>query len=141
MTRNSFDDDEEEEGRPKEWIRGVNIGGWLMAERFITPYLFAVNTCHLEGDMCWYPGQIGTTGESAGPDSSKYNTSNLCDPQKCRPVLPFRVMEGNADYHPRHAKPYMDYPIDEYTLGKTLLGNSLNVTLARRYMERHWDTF
>jgi hypothetical protein len=23
---------------PKEWVRGVNIGGWLVLERYITPY-------------------------------------------------------------------------------------------------------
>jgi hypothetical protein len=53
-------ENENNKNKKKEWIRGVNIGGWLMAERFITPYLFAINTCHLNGSLCWYPGQIGS---------------------------------------------------------------------------------
>jgi glucan 1,3-beta-glucosidase len=46
-------------------------------------------------------------------------------------------MDGNSDYHPRNAQPYKDYPIDEYTLGQAFE----NRTLARLYMERHWETF
>jgi glucan 1,3-beta-glucosidase len=113
----------------KRWIRGVNVGGWLMAERFITPYLFAVNSCHMAGDLCWYPGQIGM------PNTTSATT--MCDPKRCTPVRPLRVMDGNADYHPRNAQPYNDFPIDEYTLGQTFV----NRATAKRYMERHWDTF
>jgi glucan 1,3-beta-glucosidase len=110
----------------KKWIRGVNVGGWLMAERFITPYLFAVNSCHLQGDLCWYPGQIGA------PENA-----TICDPEVCDPIRPLRVFDGNADYHPRNAQPYNDYPRDEYTLGQAFPDR----TIARKYMERHWDTF
>eukprot|EP00934_Nitzschia_sp_Nitz4_P007610 Nitzschia sp. Nitz4//scaffold87_size112219//98155//100063//NITZ4_004089-RA/size112219-snap-gene-0.96-mRNA-1//-1//CDS//3329559414//7600//frame0 len=128
----------------KRWIRGVNVGGWLMAERFLTPYLFAVNSCHLKGDMCWYPGQVG---RHSNPEL--YDPDNLCDPTKCRPIRPLRVMDGNADYHPRNARPYYDYPVDEYTLGQTFANNAVrnalptktNQTVAQMYMERHWDTY
>jgi len=42
-----------------KFIRGVNLGGWLMLERYITPYTFAITDCHLsEETQCWYPGQI-----------------------------------------------------------------------------------
>ena len=97
-----------------------------MAERFITPYLFAVNSCHLKGDLCWYPGQIGA------PENA-----TICDPEVCSPVRPLRVFDGNADYHPVNAHPYMDYPIDEYTLGQAFP----RPEIAQKYMERHWDTF
>jgi glucan 1,3-beta-glucosidase len=108
------------------WIRGVNIGGWLLAERFITPYLFALNTCHLNGDLCWYKGQIG-----APPNAT------LCDPVKCKPVLPLMVTDGNADVHLLNDHQYMGYPIDELTLGQAMV----NKEMARNYMARHWDTF
>ncbi len=109
------------------------MGGWLLAERFITPYLFALNSCHLAGDLCWYPGQV----LSDDPVYDKYNSSNICDPTKCSPVQPIQAMDGNSDYHPLNAQPYNDYPIDEWTLGQAFA----NRTLAKLYMERHWDTF
>jgi hypothetical protein len=63
MTLNS----KSNENTKYSYIRGVNVGGWLLAERFITPYLFAVNSCHLQGDLCWYEGQVG-----APKDAGKY---------------------------------------------------------------------
>jgi len=113
----------------RTWMRGVNIGGWLLAERFITPYLFAVNSCHLRGDLCWYEGQIG-----------KPENATICDPLHCSPVLLFENTIGNADFHPRNDVQYMDYPKDEYTLGQTFLQHSTE-EIGQRYMERHWDTF
>jgi glucan 1,3-beta-glucosidase len=38
-------------------------------ERYISPSVFALNKCHLEGDFCWYPGSIST------PDK-KHKTQN-----------------------------------------------------------------
>jgi glucan 1,3-beta-glucosidase len=112
--------------KEKRYIRGVNVGGWLLAEQFITPYLFAVNTCHIRGDLCWYPGQVGA------PENA-----TICDPELCTPVQTFLQKDGNADYHPRNAELYKGYPIDEMTLGQTFDGRDI----ARKYMERHWDTF
>lgn len=40
---------------PSQSIRGVNIGGWLVLERYITPSVFAITKCHLDGNPCWYP--------------------------------------------------------------------------------------
>jgi len=144
----------------KKWIRGVNVGGWLMAERFITPYLFAVNSCHLQGSLCWYPGQVGapehllgrtanttsitsaatnsTVSLAEGYASDSINT--LCDPNVCQPKLTVKTKEPN-DYHERHWKSYMDYPVDEYTLGQTLRTAVGGLSTAQAYMERHWDTF
>lgn len=112
---------------PKKWIRGVNVGGWLLAEPFITPYLFAVNSCHLEGDLCWYPGQIGA------PEGNP----NWCDPDVCVPIRKFVRKDGDADFHPRDGEPYHGYPMDELSLGQTFDRKDI----ARKYMERHWDTF
>lgn len=146
----------------KEWIRGVNIGGWLMAERFITPYLFAINTYHLEGSLCWYPGQIGApstpmTNTTEG-NSNNTNDNLFCDTtSKCQPVLAIKA-KPPTDYHLIHGideqsnignnkgvginKHGMDYPVDEYTLGQVLRSQSIHgIQTATNYMERHWDTF
>ena len=142
---------------PQTWIRGVNIGGWLVAEPFITPYLFAVNSCHVRGDFCWYPGQIGA------PSEAESDNVNVCDPKRCEPILPILDRDGEANYHPLFPKTYMNYPIDEYTLGQTFekygvedefggdyddeeegdrtTTNPMRKTVGQRYMERHWDTF
>lgn len=114
----------------RSWIRGVNVGGWLLAERFITPYLFAVNSCHLNGELCWYPGQIG-----APPNAS------ICDPSVCDPILPVLASDETANYHPTDRRVYMDYPVDEFTLGQTFSTSPQDVPVGKRYMERHWDTF
>jgi glucan 1,3-beta-glucosidase len=42
----------------KSWIRGVNLGGWLVLERYIVPSQFAISNCHVQVDLCWYPGQV-----------------------------------------------------------------------------------
>ena len=159
MVNNAYSDE-------KTWIRGVNVGGWLLAERFITPYLFAVNSCHLQGSLCWYPGQVGappnlkyanetniaspTTTASTGSEDkekkSKHHTEDesyytLCNPDVCQPILPV-VAKEPTDYHPRISYAgTMDYPIDEWTLGQTLQTSVGGLPMAQKYMERHWDTF
>lgn len=85
---------------PATWIRGVNLGGWLLMERYITPYQFSVTDCHLRGDFCWYPGQI----DSPPKDSPEYE---LCDLYACKPHL-----VENLDS-------ITDFPIDEYTLAES----------------------
>lgn len=102
----------------KQWIRGVNIGGWLLMERFIVPYMFAITSCHLEGDFCWYPGQI-----SAPPKSSPDH--QYCDLFQCTPHL---IDSASGD---------RDFPTDEYTLAKSFP----NKALAREYLSYHWDNF
>jgi glucan 1,3-beta-glucosidase len=86
-----------------------------LAERFITPYLFALNTCQRKGDWCFYPGQL-----SAPPASSKIH--QYCDLYHCQPHL----------LDTTH-----DYPADEYTLYQSFN----NSALAKEYMTFHWDNF
>ena len=102
----------------RSWIRGVNIGGWLLAERFITPYLFAITNCHLKGDFCWYPGQL-----SAPPVNSPNH--QYCNLYQCTPHLIDSVIGGK------------DFPTDEYTLSASFD----NKDVAEKYFTFHWDNF
>ena len=97
----------------REWIRGVNIGGWLVLERFITPYFFALTDCHLRGDFHFYKGQV----DAPPPSSAKYKLFDQDTFTKCTPVQP--------------------YPVEEYTLTKAFQ----NKEIAKAYMEIHWDNF
>jgi glucan 1,3-beta-glucosidase len=97
----------------KTWIRGVNIGGWLLLERFITPYFFALTTCHLKGDFRFYPNQI-----DAPPTSSPlYKPMDAQALKECHPILP--------------------YPVDEWTLTEAFEDKDL----ARQYLDIHYDNF
>eukprot|EP00531_Pseudo-nitzschia_arenysensis_P017804 CAMPEP_0116120246 /NCGR_PEP_ID=MMETSP0329-20121206/3076_1 /TAXON_ID=697910 /ORGANISM="Pseudo-nitzschia arenysensis, Strain B593" /LENGTH=590 /DNA_ID=CAMNT_0003614009 /DNA_START=121 /DNA_END=1893 /DNA_ORIENTATION=+ len=138
-----------DKSRAKEWIRGVNIGGWLMAERFISPYLFAVNSCHLQGSLCIYPGQVGLDDDDSFVYAPNGASSEFCDSNVCKPELVVKGKEP-TDYHILHGLPGSgagindagtDYPVDEYTLGKALRSSPGGLTTATRYMERHWETF
>ena len=80
-----------------DWIRGVNLGGWLVLERYIAPYQFAITDCHLAGDLCWYPDALS----APSPEDPAYKE---CDLDKCTPFRP----EG------LFGKP--DYPLDEWHL-------------------------
>jgi hypothetical protein len=85
------------------WIRGVNLGGWLVLERYIVPYQFAITNCHVRGDLCWYAGQLGAPPHH---DSSY----RLCDLYQFPPLLKVPIMGGVPDY-----------PLEEYTLGEAFL--------------------
>lgn len=103
------------EKNDKLWIRGVNLGGLFLLERFITPYFFALTSCHLNGDFRFYPGQI----DAPSTTSPLYN---LLDPNnnitnECIPVTP--------------------YPVDEWTLAAAFKDKSV----AKRYLEIHYENF
>ena len=98
------------------WIRGVNLGGWLMLERYITPYQFAVTDCHIQGDFCWYPGQA-----SAPPGHEKY-----CDFKSCTPYLRENVLG------------ILDFPFDEYNLG---LAFAQNQSIGEEWLDYHFQNF
>lgn len=100
------------------WIRGVNLGGWLVMERYITPYSFAVTDCHQRGDFCWYPGQI---------DAPPHAHNNLCNVTECQAVLTENVFGT------------MDYPLDEWHLGTTFQGE--NHTYGEEWLNFHFDHF
>lgn len=102
----------------KPWIRGVNIGGWLLMERFITPYLFAITSCHVKGDFCWYPGQL--SAPPLGKGDHEY-----CDLYSCKPHL----IES--------AKGLKEFPVDEWTLASSFESKAI----AKQYFEYHWDNF
>ncbi len=104
------------EVRPS-WIRGVNLGGWLVLERYITPYQFAVTDCHLRGEFCWYPGQA-----SAPP--KHHADYQLCDLKQCHPF-----MMGTVDGQ--------DYPMDEYTLGQAFPKEET----AEQWLNYHFEHF
>lgn len=87
-----------------------------MLERFISPYLFALTTCHLQGDICFYPGQIGA------PPSSSPNYK-ICDLYHCKPI---QVKSVNGE---------LDYPQDEYTL----LSQFEDKQIAAKFLEYHYD--
>jgi glucan 1,3-beta-glucosidase len=72
----------------RRYIRGVNIGGWLVLERFIAPYFFALTNCHINGDFRFYPNQIDA-------------------PPTTNPL--YKAMDSSC-------KPLNPYPIDEWTL-------------------------
>ena len=81
-----------------------------MIERYIVPYQFAITNCHVNGELCWYPGQL-----SAPPKhDAKYR---LCDLYQCQPLLNVPVTGGIPDY-----------PLDEYTLGEAFLKANMGVS-------------
>jgi len=99
----------------KPWIRGVNLGGWLVLERFITPYFFAITNCTLKGDFTFHPNQI----DAPPPTHPLYR---LVD-DSCEPVSP--------------------YPVEEWTLLQAFAdaSSSDSKEVARDYMKVHWDNF
>lgn len=124
----------------KAWMRGVNLGGWLVLERYISPYLFAVTDCHLHGDYCWYPGQL-----SAPPKS--HSDYKLCDDAvraQCSPVRTVPQTGNNGE---------PDYPIDEFSLGTTFLNanrdavrdntfrNEKGIEAAEKWLNYHFANF
>lgn len=117
----------------KPWIRGVNLGGWLVLERYITPYQFAITDCHLRGEYCWYPGALSSP--------SNMTDKSICNLNRCHPHRT-TVVHGNNDY-----------PIDEWTLGKAFLdayqSPETNMTqrppegiaIAEQWMDYHFENF
>lgn len=111
----------------KPWIRGVNIGGWLVLERYIVPYQFAITDCHVRGELCWYPGALSAP--------TNMTDDEVCDINRCHPVVPH-------------------YPIDEWTLGQAFLQPHSNSTksssvirtkqgidIAERWLNSHLEHF
>jgi glucan 1,3-beta-glucosidase len=120
----------------KDWIRGVNLGGWLVIERYVVPYQFALTNCHVRGDLCWYPGQLSAPSKH----SKDYK---LCDLYQCHPLLDVPITGGAPDY-----------PLDEYTLSEaflkanmgvddddTLYRNPTGIEIAERWFNSHFDNF
>jgi glucan 1,3-beta-glucosidase len=132
----------------KPWVRGVNLGGWLMLERYITPYTFAVTDCHLRGDFCWYPGQINAPPPSDGDDQDDDDDDRLCDLYTCKPMLKDNVLGQ------------VDFPMDEYHLWAAFLdyhqadvvdvtdnknkqqsNKNKGIAIAEQWLQYHLDNF
>lgn len=125
---------------PASWIRGVNLGGWLVLERFITPYLFAVTSCHIRGNFCWYPGQL-----SAPPSYT------ACDLFACKPhLLTYPTNSGRitnlqnmtdattaATNENKTSSTWIDYPVDAWTL----MSSFDSPHLAADYLNVHYENF
>jgi glucan 1,3-beta-glucosidase len=108
---------EESSSGKKEWIRGVNLGGWMLLERFITPYLFAISDCDLRGEFRQFPGQIDAPALPPNLTDADAQSFYKNDVKKCKPVQP--------------------YPVDEWTLAEAFESKAV----ARAYLQRHWENF
>jgi glucan 1,3-beta-glucosidase len=100
------------------YIRGVNIGGWLVLENYITPYFFSLTDCHLKGDFRFYKGQI-----DAPPASSPlYKPMDEAARKKCKPL-------------PKH-------PVDEWSMTSYFRdANQRSSAFAKQYLDIHYDNF
>ena len=102
-------------------IKGVTIAGWLVLERYITPYLFALTTCDITGNFHSYPNQITTpkTKYHTFPSSFQYDpvkNNTIWDTMECKPI---------------------PYPTNEISL----ISKFENKNIAREYIRRHWISF
>lgn len=101
------------------WVRGVNLGGWLVMERFITPYQFAITDCHVRGDLCWYADALSI---------SRNDTTNapLCSNENCQPFVRY-IPQLNVT----------DYPVDEWTLSEAFDAPEI----AEEWFNTHFEHF
>jgi glucan 1,3-beta-glucosidase len=129
-------------------IRGVNLGGWLVLERYITPYQFAITDCHIEGNFCWYPHQLSAPPvEHPSFQFCSQVQSNVSEPTN---VLSsesgdhqLRVNDDDMNEPQRYCKPVrienafgnVDFPIDEKTLVQAFL--QYNTTKPLTHEQRY----
>lgn len=116
---NNTTDQENDSSSSKRWIRGVNLGGWLLIERYIVPYQYAITDCHLAGELCWYPGQLS----APNVDHPSYK---LCNLAKCKPVLKENIFG------------FDDYPVDEWNLAAAFKNDTAT---AERWLNFHFENF
>lgn len=105
----------------KKWIRGVNIGGWLLLERYISPYQFALTDCHLKGNFCWHEGALSAPSK----ESEEYKLCDASTLKRCKPALQETVF-GNQDY-----------PVDEWHLSSAFSDQEI----ATRWLNYHFENF
>ena len=103
-------------GDHPRWIRGVNLGGWLVLERYIAPYQFSLTDCHVQAekdsDLCWYEGAL------SAPLLAK-----RCDLEKCQPYLRENIFNNT------------DYPIDEWHLAQAFDHRDVATTWFNTHFE------
>jgi glucan 1,3-beta-glucosidase len=90
------------------FIRGVNIGGWLVLERYITPYLFTVTSCDVQGDFRYFPNQVDAP---TGTNVSLYSSSE-CTPLDPLPLDEWTLTQSFHD--PRIAARYLQIHYDHF---------------------------
>jgi len=100
-------------------VRGVNLGGWLVLERFIRPSLFALTSCDIRGAF--------------HSTHSPHNESTTIQPSFI--TRDQGIVPSNND----ECKPILDklYPIDQWTLIEAFDTREL----AREYLRHHWEHF
>ena len=131
------------------WIRGVNIGGWLLLNRMVTPYLFAITSCHIQGDFCYYPGQIDAPPSQQGYGNNNNNEDNICNLNHCTPHLIDTAFGSssssssstssgrNRNNNNNNKDSDKHYPYNDYTL----LQSFSSTTLRHEYLHTHWNHF
>mmetsp|Transcript_29433 Transcript_29433/g.68997 ORF Transcript_29433/g.68997 Transcript_29433/m.68997 type:complete len:216 (+) Transcript_29433:233-880(+) len=102
---------------PIEAFRGVSLGGWLVFEGFLTPYLFTLTECDINGNF--YDITIGDRRDNATSSEINRNT----------------IKFGNGST--KNCKPLEAYPVDTWTLTSSFPSKEM----ARAYLKRHWDTW
>jgi|AntRauTorckE5430_2_1112549.scaffolds.fasta_scaffold04094_1 glucan 1,3-beta-glucosidase len=120
----------------KSFIRGVNLGGAFVFERYITPYFFALTTCDLKGDFRFYPDQV-----DAPPTTSPIYKH--MDTDECKPVLPYPVDEWtltDAFDDKEIAKRYLEIHYDNFITRKDIKFLKQNGVSHVRVPLGHWIT-
>jgi glucan 1,3-beta-glucosidase len=117
----------------RRFIRGVNIGGWLVLERFIAPYFFALTDCHINGDFRFYPNQI-----NAPP-----TTSPIYKPidSSCKPLTPYPIDEWTltgAFNDKDIARKYLEIHYDNFVTRKDITALRLARVTHVRVPLGHW---
>ena len=127
------------EGSKKQWIRGVNIGGWLVIENFITPYLFALTECHINGDFRFYENQI-----DAPPKSSPiYKPMDDAARKECPALSKYPVDEWSftkSFKDPEAAKALLDIHYDNFVTRENISKLKENGVTHVRVPVSHWIT-
>ena len=155
----------------KQYIRGVNLGGWLVLERYITPYTFAITDCHQRGDLCWYPGQIdappgdaplchlNVTATTDVAMTRKEALKELVDAMDDS-LLGTIMMENatdsiinNANATSNATRPFCepvlhpnvfganDYPMDEWHLSQAFSANEESRQAGTDWLNHHFEHF
>ena len=140
-------------------VRGVNIGGWLVLERYITPTNFALTKCHLEGDFCWYPSTI--TNPKNKPEQQNHQTSwwskffvghheMTTDPKDRQEQYEWASTHPEFTICSQECTDYpvlvdnifnaTDYALDEWNLG-LIFKNYSTTELGEQWLNVHFDRF
>ena len=109
---------------PDTYIRGVNLGGWLVVENFLTPYFYSLTECDLRGDFRYFPDQV----DAPPLDSPDYKPFDAAALEEC-PFVPFWGQKDGTGF-----------PNDEWSIVQTFRdANGGDGSIAERYFDIHYD--